>query len=152
MLSPFRMVCRDFILPEFCKPCLFLSSFQFAKIIVPYRGTSCPSCWMVSNLLSRKIKPANTLRLRCSPAFLLYCYGKGLAQLTMRSLNKQSNLLRPHGIFLKRSSIVIPICREIFQTRSADGSLIPLSILLILETLTPLLLANCATVSPCSFR
>ena len=31
------MVCRDFILPEFCKPCLFLSSFQFAKIIVPYR-------------------------------------------------------------------------------------------------------------------
>ena len=30
------MVCRDFILPEFCKPCLFLSSFQFAKIIVPY--------------------------------------------------------------------------------------------------------------------
>jgi len=36
LLSPFRMVCRDFILPEFCKPCLFLSSFQFAKIIVPY--------------------------------------------------------------------------------------------------------------------
>ena len=31
------MVCRDFILPEFCKPCLFLSSFQFAKIIIPYR-------------------------------------------------------------------------------------------------------------------
>ena len=27
----------DFILPEFCKPCLFLASFQFAKIIVPYR-------------------------------------------------------------------------------------------------------------------
>ena len=24
MLSPFRMVCRDFILPEFCKPCLLL--------------------------------------------------------------------------------------------------------------------------------
>ena len=23
MLSPFRMVCRDFILPEICKPCLF---------------------------------------------------------------------------------------------------------------------------------
>ena len=22
-LSPFRMVCRNFILPEFCKPCLF---------------------------------------------------------------------------------------------------------------------------------
>lgn len=37
MLSPFRMVCRDFILPEGCKPCLLLSSFQFAKIIVPYR-------------------------------------------------------------------------------------------------------------------
>ncbi len=36
--SPFRMVCRDFILPELCKPCLFLSSFQFAKIIVPYQS------------------------------------------------------------------------------------------------------------------
>ena len=23
MLSPFRMVCHDFILPEICKPCLF---------------------------------------------------------------------------------------------------------------------------------
>ena len=30
------MVCRNFILPEFCKPCLLLSSFQFAKLIVPY--------------------------------------------------------------------------------------------------------------------
>ena len=36
MLSPFRMVCHDFILPEFCKPCLFFSSFQFAKLIVPH--------------------------------------------------------------------------------------------------------------------
>ena len=31
------MVCRNFILPEFCKPCLLLSSFQFAKLIVPYQ-------------------------------------------------------------------------------------------------------------------
>jgi putative transposase len=30
------MVCRNFILPEFCKPCLFLSYFQFAQFIVPY--------------------------------------------------------------------------------------------------------------------
>ena len=36
MLSPFEWLCRNFILPEFCKPCLFLSSFQFAKLIVPY--------------------------------------------------------------------------------------------------------------------
>ena len=36
LLSPFRMVCRDFILPEGCKPCLFLSAFHFAKLIVPY--------------------------------------------------------------------------------------------------------------------
>ena len=36
MLAPFRMVCRDFILPEGCKPCLLLFAFQFAKIIVPY--------------------------------------------------------------------------------------------------------------------
>ncbi|MDU2196728.1 MAG: hypothetical protein E7E26_13375, partial [Clostridiales bacterium] len=31
-----RMVCRNFILPEFCKPCLFLSSFIFAQLILPY--------------------------------------------------------------------------------------------------------------------
>lgn len=36
MLSPFRMVCRNFILPEFCKSCLFLSLFQFAQFIVHY--------------------------------------------------------------------------------------------------------------------
>ena len=38
LLSPFRMVCRDFILPEICKPCLLLSTFQFAKLILPYHG------------------------------------------------------------------------------------------------------------------
>ena len=42
MLSPFRMVCHDFILPEDCKPCLFLSAFHFAKLIVPYRPPFCP--------------------------------------------------------------------------------------------------------------
>ena len=30
------MVCPDFILPEICKPCLFLCLFQFAQLIVPY--------------------------------------------------------------------------------------------------------------------
>ena len=34
--SPFRMVCGNFILPEACKPCLFLSSIQFAQLILPY--------------------------------------------------------------------------------------------------------------------
>ena len=34
--SPFRMVCGNFILPEFCKPCLFLCPIQFAQLIVPY--------------------------------------------------------------------------------------------------------------------
>ena len=34
--TPSRIVCRDFILPEICKPCLFLSFFQFAQFIVPY--------------------------------------------------------------------------------------------------------------------
>ena len=29
---------RNFILPEICKPCLFLSFFQFAKLILPYHG------------------------------------------------------------------------------------------------------------------
>ena len=27
-----------FILPEACKPCLFLSSIQFAQLIVPYQA------------------------------------------------------------------------------------------------------------------
>ena len=30
------MVCGNFILPEFCKPCLFLCLFLFAQLIVPY--------------------------------------------------------------------------------------------------------------------
>ena len=34
------MVCRDFILPEFCKPCLFLSSIQFAQLILHYLAVS----------------------------------------------------------------------------------------------------------------
>ena len=34
--TPFRMVCANFILPDSCKPCLFLSSIQFAQFIVPY--------------------------------------------------------------------------------------------------------------------
>ena len=38
------MVCRNFILPEFCKPCLFLSSFQFAKLIVPYPSSALLTC------------------------------------------------------------------------------------------------------------
>src|SRR5699024_11637177 len=32
LLSPFRMVCRDFILPYGSLPCLFI----FAKLILPY--------------------------------------------------------------------------------------------------------------------
>ena len=35
-LSPFGRVSRDFILPEICKRCLFLSSIQFAKLIPSY--------------------------------------------------------------------------------------------------------------------
>ena len=37
MQTPFGMLYRNFILPEFCKPCLFLSSIQFAQFIVPYQ-------------------------------------------------------------------------------------------------------------------
>ena len=33
----FRMVCRNFILPEICKPCLFFV-FLFAKNIIPDRS------------------------------------------------------------------------------------------------------------------
>ena len=49
------MVCHDFILPEFCKPCLFFSSFQFAKLIVPH-----PSAIIYSLMETAK---ANSLRL-----------------------------------------------------------------------------------------
>ena len=30
--SPFRMVCRNFILPEFCKPCLFFPPFNLRNV------------------------------------------------------------------------------------------------------------------------
>ena len=36
LLSDFRMVCGNFILPELCKPCLFLCSIQFAQLILHY--------------------------------------------------------------------------------------------------------------------
>ena len=38
--APFRMMCCGCILPEFCKPCLSLSPFQFAKLIGPYLSVS----------------------------------------------------------------------------------------------------------------
>jgi hypothetical protein len=31
------MVCGNFILTEICKPCLFLSLFEFAQLSIPYR-------------------------------------------------------------------------------------------------------------------
>ena len=37
MLSPFRMVCRNFILTETANLVLFLSIFEFAQLIVPYQ-------------------------------------------------------------------------------------------------------------------
>ena len=44
------MVCRDFILPEFCKPRLFLSSIQFAQLILHYpsakRHTPPDTCFL----------------------------------------------------------------------------------------------------------
>lgn len=33
LLSPFRMACRNFILPENCKPCLFLSFFNLRNLL-----------------------------------------------------------------------------------------------------------------------
>ena len=50
------MVCRNFILPEICKPCLFLFTFQFAKLILPYP----PVVFLIHyELLSANIKYAN---------------------------------------------------------------------------------------------
>ena len=43
------MVCRDFILPEFCKPCLFLYLFQFAQLIVPYPKEPIVKCVLGQN-------------------------------------------------------------------------------------------------------
>ena len=58
------MVCRDFILPEDCKLCLFLFTFQFAKLIVPYRGT------MRNGSNGNEAYPSVTLY--CSPGGTLY--------------------------------------------------------------------------------
>ena len=56
MLSPFRMVCRNFILPEICKPCLFLSTFQFAKFILPYHALEATTNALVE--ITEKLKLA----------------------------------------------------------------------------------------------
>lgn len=37
-LSPFRMMCRGFILSEHCKPCPFLSTSPFAKFMASYQS------------------------------------------------------------------------------------------------------------------
>ena len=43
MLSPFEWWCRNFILPEICKPCLFLLPFQFAKLKLSEKDFSEPA-------------------------------------------------------------------------------------------------------------
>ena len=73
MLSPFRMVCHDFILPEFCKPCLFFSSFQFAKLIVPHLALGLKACAQGHNVL---FKNAATLSTQLCEAKDNYHLGK----------------------------------------------------------------------------
>ena len=51
------MVCRDFILPEFCKPCLFLSSIQFAQFIVPYPLPEFKTLWAMERMCRLYAQP-----------------------------------------------------------------------------------------------
>ena len=94
LLAPFRMVCRDFILPEGCKPCLLLFAFQFAKIIVPYpalrgeiggvqfwswerRGLSAAPWWMVFDfpfLAGQSVQRWGNANISLGTLFLLRCF------------------------------------------------------------------------------
>ena len=43
LLSPFRMVCRNFILPEICKPCLFYLLFNLRNLFYLIYRTEPPA-------------------------------------------------------------------------------------------------------------
>ena len=78
------MVCRDFILPEFCKPCLSLSYFQFAQFILHYRGYRVSS-WSFGRIRTADLilskKPScflmSTHSCQVIPPNPLYCKGFG---------------------------------------------------------------------------
>ena len=69
LLAPFRMVCRDFILPEFCKPCLFLFLRNLLYLICFFdylfkfilQLTNFSSCRIIIHMLHIKRKPSFVL-------------------------------------------------------------------------------------------
>ena len=73
------MVCRDFILSKFCKPCLSLSAaFQFVQLIVPYQKTKQAHlkrrglCFTV--LVSKSTKSPANYDVRCRLALNIITY------------------------------------------------------------------------------
>lgn len=60
LLSPFECLCRNFILPEICKPCLFI----FAKLILPFLSR------VYTKILT---KLYCEVRVVLVPNFLCYC-------------------------------------------------------------------------------
>lgn len=94
------MVCRDFILPEFCKPCLLLSSFQFAKLIVPYRRTQ-PELlgdritYLVSELMRDRTKFIGTpteLSEKIDPVGMERISPKKVSRLILQNLDALSKI------------------------------------------------------------
>ena len=120
MLSPFRMVCRDFILPEFCKPCLFLSTFQFAKLILPYRirryrGGIAVSIFIYCNPPNALRSKKAMLRKRDIPAMNVNCQFKGYFPLPPLALSRRYWKAKSSGFFYSvlPKSIESRICHHL---------------------------------------
>ncbi len=95
--SPFRVVCRNFILPEICKPCLFL----FAQFIILYRNaksvfrTQRPSCTKQAE--ASCIAPACFSIIYLSSFFFLYT-----TRNTIRPITRTTPVMEPknNGLLL----------------------------------------------------
>ena len=63
MLSLFRMVCRGFILPEICKPCLFICFFNLRNLFYPIVAISALYAAYSHLTNTQRRLVTNTLRL-----------------------------------------------------------------------------------------
>ena len=63
------MVCRNFILSEICKPCLFLPFFEFAQFIVPYQVLS---SILVASDCKNKNKKSIAVELFVAPRYYAF--------------------------------------------------------------------------------
>ena len=102
------MVCRNFILPEICKPCLFLSTFQFAKFILPYPCTQAEAVFE-QQALGYRLQLAPAFGAAGEEGFLLFAQGAEEFFLVAAEQMEGGFIFRAGGtIILRRLDIAVP--------------------------------------------